>query len=52
MTKLADGKARVKEWPIFHTTGQGTKIFQYCTCPAGLVTHNFHLSLQTHALVL
>ena len=21
---------------------QGTKIFKYCTCPAGLVTYNFH----------
>ena len=21
---------------------QGTKIFQYCTCPAGQVTYNFH----------
>ena len=23
---------------------QGTKIFQYCTCPAGRVTYNFHSS--------
>ena len=21
---------------------EGTKIFQYCTCPAGRVTYNFH----------
>ena len=21
---------------------QGTKLFQYCTCPAGRVTYNFH----------
>ena len=21
---------------------QGTKIFKYCTCPAGQVTYNFH----------
>ena len=25
---------------------QGTKIFQYCTCPAGRVTYNFHLSCK------
>ena len=25
---------------------QGTKIFQYCTCPAGQVTYNFHLSCK------
>ena len=25
---------------------QGTKIFQYCTCPAGRVTCNFHLSCK------
>ena len=25
---------------------QGTKIFQYCTCPAGHVTYNFHLSCK------
>ena len=25
---------------------QGTKIFQYCTCPAGRVTYNFHLSFK------
>ena len=24
----------------------GTKIFQYCTCPAGPVTYNFHLSCK------
>ena len=23
---------------------QGTKMFKYCTCPAGLVTYNFHSS--------
>ena len=28
---------------------QGTKIFQYCTCPAGPVTYNFHSSCKhTH----
>ena len=28
---------------------QGTKIFQYCTCPAGRVTYNFHSSCKhTH----
>ena len=26
--------------------GQGTKIFQYCTCPAGGVTYNFHSSCK------
>ena len=25
---------------------QGTKIFQYCTCPAGRVTYNFHSSCK------
>ena len=25
---------------------QGTKIFQYCTCPAGRVTYNFHSSFK------
>ena len=25
---------------------QGTKIFQYCTCPAGRVTYNFYLSYK------
>ena len=25
---------------------QGTKIFQYCTCPAGQVTYNFHFSCK------
>ena len=25
---------------------QGTKIFQYCACPAGRVTYNFHLSCK------
>ena len=31
-----------------HTTyvGQGTKIFKYCTCPAGWVTTNFHSSCK------
>ena len=24
----------------------GTKIFQYCTCPAGRVTYNFHSSCK------
>ena len=27
-------------------TPNGTKIFQYCTCPAGRVTYNFHLSCK------
>ena len=25
---------------------QGTDIFQYCTCPAGRVTYNFHSSCK------
>ena len=25
---------------------QGTKIFKYCTCPAGRVTNNFHSSCK------
>ena len=28
------------------TGQQGTKIFQYCTCPAGRVTYNFHSSCK------
>ena len=33
---------------MFSFTGgvQGTKIIQYCTCPAGLVTYNFHSSCK------
>ena len=33
---------------VFHhqVQGQGTKIFQYCTCPAGRVTNHFHLSCK------
>ena len=27
-----------------HRAPQGTKIFQYCTCPAGQVAYNFHSS--------
>ena len=27
-------------------TVQGTKIFQYCTCPAGQVTYNIHSSCK------
>ena len=26
---------------------QGDKIFQHCTCPAGRVTYNFHLSFKS-----
>ena len=29
---------------VLPTCIQGTKIFQYCTCPAGRVTYNFHSS--------
>ena len=29
-----------------HLRAQGTKIFQYCTCPAGRVTNNFHSSCK------
>ena len=25
---------------------QGTKIYQYCTCPAGPTTYNFHSSCK------
>ena len=31
---------------------QGTKIFQYCTCPAGRVTYNFHSSCKNIHLSL
>ena len=27
-------------------THRGTKIFKYCTCPAGWVTYNFHSSCK------
>ena len=33
-------------------TGQGTKIFQFCTCPAGRVTYNFHSSCKPMHLSL
>ena len=29
-----------------NNTYQGTKIFQYCTCPTGRVTYNFHSSCK------
>ena len=29
-----------------HYEPQGTKIFKYCTCPAGLATYNFHSSCK------
>ena len=31
-------------------TSQGTKIFQYCTCPAGRVTYIFHTSCKPRHL--
>ena len=31
---------------------QGTKIFQYCTCPAGLVTYNFHSNCKHNVMHL
>ena len=31
---------------LFKHACQRTKIFQYCTCPAGRVTYNFHLSCK------
>ena len=32
---------------LFHSViKQGTKIIQYCTCPAGQVTYNFHWSCK------
>ena len=41
----------VKYISNYQNTFQGTKIFKYCTCPAGRVTYNFHLSCKlTHAL--
>ena len=30
---------RIGKKQIMH---QGTQLFQYCTCPAGRVTYNFH----------
>ena len=30
----------------FYQYMQGTKIFKYCTCPAGRVTYNFHSSCK------
>ena len=32
--------------------GQGTKIFQYCTCLAGRVTYNFHSSCKHNVMHL
>ena len=34
------------------TNAQGTKIFQYCTCPAGRVTYNFHSSYKHNVMHL
>ena len=31
---------------------QGTKTFQYCTCPAGPVTYNFHSSCKDNVMQL
>ena len=36
---------KTPEVPKFRL-GQGTKIFQYSTCPAGRVTYNFHSSCK------
>ena len=38
-------KEEIKIWYIHQDPG-GTKIFQYCTCPAGRVTYNFHSSCK------
>ena len=43
MTKHSCGK-HTKDTP-FHQN-PGTKIVQYCTCPAGRVTYNFHSSCK------
>ena len=32
--------------PLYVYTGQGTKIFQYCICPAGWMTYYFHVSCK------
>ena len=37
---------QINTWMGDPFTWQGTKIFQYCTCPAGWVTYNFHLSCK------
>ena len=42
---------REPSWPAFDRfeisgVTQETKIFQYCTCPAGQVTYNFHWSCK------
>ena len=30
------------EFTVYWQAHAGDKIFQYCTCPAGRVTYNFH----------
>ena len=40
------GVQRCNEVRISTATIQGTNIFQYCTCPAGRVTYNFHSSCK------
>ena len=32
--------------PLLKVGSQGTKIFQFCTCPAGRATYNFHSSCK------
>ena len=36
--------AKISEFTVYNV--QETKIFQYCTCPAGRVTYNFHSSCK------
>ena len=44
--------AKIDNYSVYRRLGnikditQRTKIFQYCTCPAGRVTYNFHLSCK------
>ena len=38
-------KSRLSTFEIWKSH-QGTKMFQYCTCPAGRVSYNFHLSCK------
>ena len=44
----SNGQMRMEEGAedSLQEVSQGTKIFQYCTCPAGRVTYNFHSSYK------
>ena len=41
-----ESKEKNVDIPTKTIMNQGTKIFQYCTCPAGRVTYNFNSSCK------